>query len=178
VTTVTLTGNSTTTGVTYIWSGPNGFFDPEQISSSATDSGTYVLSVQGTNGCISTASTYVAQDLSACDAIRRTATAGNSSNAFVNSASSAVTAFTYKVYPNPVSTTTASIDFTAPTSTMVSVELYNTSGVREQVLFSNAVEANQSYRLTLNRSGLAEGVHYCLIRVNGKVYTSKILILP
>jgi hypothetical protein len=178
MTTVTLTGNSTTAGVTYIWSGPNGFFDPEQISSSATDSGTYVLSVQGINGCISTASTYVAQDLSACSAIRRTATAGNSSNAFINPASSAVTAFTYKVYPNPVSTTTATIEFTAPTSTMVSVELYNTSGVREQVLFSNAVEANQSYRVTLNRSGLAAGVHYCMIRVNGKVYTSKILFLP
>jgi hypothetical protein len=174
VTTVTLTGNSSTSGVTYIWSGPNGFFDPEQISSSATDSGTYVLSVQNPgNGCISTASTYVAQDLSACDAIRRTATAGKA-NEFTESTSST---FTYKVYPNPVSKTTATIELTAPTSTMVSVELYNTSGVREQVLFSNAVEANQPYRVMLDRSGLAAGVHYCIIRVDGKMYTSKILIL-
>jgi hypothetical protein len=175
VTTVTLTGSSTTAGVSYIWTGPDGYFDPEQISSMATDSGTYVLTViNSENGCTTTATTYVAQDLSECSAIKPKVTTGQASS-FNDSTA---TAFTYKVYPNPVSNTTAAIEFLSPTAAQVSVEIYSNAGVREQLLFANSVGANQSYRLTLNPGGLPAGVHYCVIRVNGKLYTSKILVLP
>ena len=176
VTTVTLTGNSTTSGATYIWTGPDGYFDPEQISSMATDSGTYVLTVTNPeNGCSAEATTYVAMDLSACTAVKPRITGGKA-NGFDDSTLAA--AFTYKLYPNPVSTTTATIEFTAPVAAQLIVEIYNNTGAPERVLFNNSVEANQSYRLTLNPSGLAAGIHYCLFRVNGKVFTSKLLILP
>lgn len=175
VTTVTLTGNSTTSGATYIWTGPNGYFDPEQISSMASDSGTYVLTVANPeNGCSTQASTYVAMDLSACSAIKAQATAGRGSG-FDDSTAAA--GFSYKVYPNPVSSTMATIEFKAPVATQVIVEIYNNAGAPERVLYANGVEANQVYRVTLNPGGLGTGIHYCMIRVNGKVYTTKLLVM-
>jgi hypothetical protein len=86
--------------------------------------------------------------------------------------------FVYKVYPNPVSGTTVSIEFRAPVTAQVIVAVYNNTGVPERVLFSNTVKANQSYRLSLNPGGLGTGIHYCVIRVNGKVYTTKLLVMP
>ena len=176
VTTVTLMGNSTTSGASYIWTGPDGYFDPEQISSMASDSGTYVLTVTNPeNGCSTQASTYVAMDLSACTAIKAQVTAGKGSG-FDDSTLAA--GFVYKVYPNPVSGTTVSIEFSAPVTAQVIVAVYNNTGVPERVLFSNTVKANQSYRLSLNPGGLGTGIHYCVIRVNGKVYTTKLLVMP
>ena len=67
----TLVGNATTTGVTYSWTGPNGF------SSTAADpivseGGMYILEVMGTNGCTQTFPIEVIQNASA-----PTAEAGN-----------------------------------------------------------------------------------------------------
>ncbi|GGA95547.1 hypothetical protein GCM10011511_18590 [Puia dinghuensis] len=179
VSTVTLTGNSTTSNVTYSWSGPNGFFDPEQVSTTATDSGTYVLTVTSSgNGCSTNASTYVSANLTGCSSVARALTTGKAATfAQGGQDPQTATAFTYKVYPNPVSTV-AYVEFQSPSRSQVSVELYNSLGVREQVLFQNTVEANQSYKLTLGPGGLGAGIHYCMIRVDGKVYTSKVLVMP
>lgn len=175
VATVTLTGNSTTAGVTYIWTGPDGYFDPEQISSMATDSGAYVLTVTNPeNGCTTQATTVVTEDLSACSAIGPKQTAGQASG-FDDSTTLA--GFTYKVYPNPVSNTTVTIAFQTPVTAQVIVEIYSNTGAPERVLFSHTAAANQAYRLTLNPGGLAAGIHYCQISVNGKVYTTKLLLL-
>ncbi|WP_188932655.1 T9SS type A sorting domain-containing protein [Puia dinghuensis] len=179
VSTVTLTGNSTTSNVTYSWSGPNGFFDPEQVSTTATDSGTYVLTVTSSgNGCSTNASTNVSANLTGCSSVARALTTGKAATfAQGGQDPQTATAFTYKVYPNPVSTV-AYVEFQSPSRSQVSVELYNSLGVREQVLFQNTVEANQSYKLTLGPGGLGAGIHYCMIRVDGKVYTSKVLVMP
>jgi hypothetical protein len=83
--------------------------------------------------------------------------------------------FIYKIYPNPVNTT-ASVDLNSPERTHVSVEVYNSVGVREQVLFDGSVEAGTPYKWTLDASRLTAGVHYCIIRTKNKVYTSKLLI--
>jgi hypothetical protein len=176
--TVTLTGNSTTPGVNYLWTGPNGFVDPEQISTSAFDSGTYILTVSNPgNGCVSLASTIVTEDLTGCSMVVRKATSGNAATFNLGADSSQTNQFVYKTYPNPVNTT-AFIEFNSPTNAMVSVEIYGSMGVREKLLFSNAVAAGQQYKLSLDASQFAAGVHYCLIRVNNKLYTSKLLFFP
>ena len=176
MTTVTLTGNSTTAGVSYTWNGPNGFFDPEQVSTSATDSGAYILTVSNSgNGCITNDTTYVSADFSECSAVTPKVAAAKAST--LND-STAAGAFTYKVFPNPTGNTAVSITFNSPTAANVVVAIYNNAGVQERILFSNAVEANQPYRLTLNPGGLGSGIHYCQIRVNDKVYTTKLLVLP
>ncbi|MEO1259218.1 MAG: T9SS type A sorting domain-containing protein [Bacteroidota bacterium] len=59
---ISLSGNSTTSGVTYNWSGPNGFSSNEQ-NPSVSETGTYTLTVTGPNGCIETDIANVNQDI-------------------------------------------------------------------------------------------------------------------
>jgi len=57
----TLTGNSPTGNVTWLWNGPNQFTSPLQ-NPTVTIDGTYQLTVTGQNGCTSTATAGVAQN--------------------------------------------------------------------------------------------------------------------
>jgi hypothetical protein len=69
---VNLMGTSTTSGVSYMWSGPNGFSSVFQ-NPVATEAGTYTLTVTASNGCSATAT---AQVNSASDLPQITATGG------------------------------------------------------------------------------------------------------
>jgi len=173
---VTLTGNSTTPGVGYTWTGPNGFFDPEQITS-VTDSGTYLLTVHSSsNGCNTTASIVVTADFTGCSAVIRKATNGHAATLDASDGSATgVSGLTYKVFPNPASSTTV-VELNVPASDHVSVEVYNGVGVREKMLFDGNVETGTPYRWTLGAGSLSAGIHYCMIRTNNKVYVSKLLI--
>jgi large repetitive protein len=63
VTSVTLTGNSGTPGVSYNWTGPNGFSSNQAVVSASTP-GTYTLTVTNpVNSCSSIASTNVIQNI-------------------------------------------------------------------------------------------------------------------
>ncbi|MEO6759124.1 MAG: hypothetical protein ABIO24_06695, partial [Saprospiraceae bacterium] len=64
---VTITGNSTTPGATYAWSGPGGFTSTMQ-NPSVNTTGTYVLTVSGPNGCTATATAMVVPDANKPDA--------------------------------------------------------------------------------------------------------------
>ena len=64
--TTTLQGNSATAGVTYAWSGPG--VNANQQNTSASQPGIYTLTTQGTNGCTSTATVQVDQDIVAPNA--------------------------------------------------------------------------------------------------------------
>ena len=175
---VILTGSSTTPGVNYSWTGPNGFVDPEQTTD-VTDSGTYtVLVTNPTNGCSATAIVAVTADFTECSMVLPKAITGQAATMVMPTGTDSTTGaagLTYKVYPNPVNTT-AFIDLNSPQKTHVSVEVYNSLGVREQILFEGIVEAGTPYKWTLDASRLTAGVHYCIIRTNKKVYTSKLLI--
>ena len=176
---VTLTGGSSTPNVDYTWTGPNGFFDPEQITS-VTDSGTYLLTVHSSsNGCNTTASIVVTADFTGCSAVIRKATNGHAATLDVSggSATGLSSGLIYKVYPNPASST-AFVELQVPGSDHVSVEVYNGVGVRERILFDGNVEAGAPYRWALDAGSLSAGVHYCMIRTKNKVYVSKLLITP
>jgi len=174
---VSLTGNSTTSGVTYSWAGPNGFVDPEKVTA-AVDSGTYFLTVNNpANGCTTIASVVVTADFTECSMVTPKtvsaqgaildASAGNGGEA---------PGFTCKIYPNPVNTT-AVVALTSPERTHVLVEVYNSVGVHDKVLFDGIVDAGTPYQWTLDASRLAAGVHYCIIRTGSKTYTSRLLII-
>jgi hypothetical protein len=173
---VTLTGSSSTTGVNYTWTGPNGFFDPQQITS-VVDSGTYVLTVNNPgNGCNTTASIRVTADFTECSAVIRKAANGHAASLDASDGSATgVSDLTCKVYPNPASST-AFIELNTPQKGHISVEIYNTIGIRENILFDGTVDAGTPYRWTLDAGRLAAGIHYCLIRTKNKVYVSKLLI--
>jgi len=174
---VTLTGNSTTSGVTYSWAGPNGFVDPEKVVS-AVDSGTYFLTVKNpANSCTAVASVVVTADFTECSMVAPKTVSGDGATLDASAGkTSEASGFTYKTYPNPMNTT-AVVALTSPERTHVSVEVYNSVGVHEKVLFDGMVDAGTPYQWTLDASRLAAGVHYCILRTSSKTYTSKLLII-
>ncbi len=70
---VMLMGSSITPGVTYSWSGPNGFSSFEQ-NPMVADTGTYVLTVTGENGCVDFASADVIEIIETVEATATGAT--------------------------------------------------------------------------------------------------------
>ncbi|WP_143097824.1 T9SS type A sorting domain-containing protein [Chitinophaga sp. CF118] len=82
--------------------------------------------------------------------------------------------FEYQAYPNPF-TNVAYITFKSPSTTQVTVDVYNYNGVLEKHLYNDLARAGETQKLTLNATGLPAGMHYCLIKVNGKVYTSRLI---
>jgi gliding motility-associated-like protein len=67
ITSLNLSGNSSTPGVSYAWTGPGGFTS-DQPNPAVTQSGTYVLTVTSDNGCSSSASAVVTSNTQAPDA--------------------------------------------------------------------------------------------------------------
>ncbi len=63
---VSLMGNSTTAGVSYSWTGPNGFTSSDQ-NPTVENPGDYVLEILASNGCINTATAQVLEDLAQPD---------------------------------------------------------------------------------------------------------------
>ena len=90
-------------------------------------------------------------------------------------AGTAATGFDWKVYPNPTSDI-AFVELRLPESSFVTVEVYNNTGIREKLLFSNQVMPNQLYKLTLT-GNLPSGMHYLVMRVNNKLYTKKLVVI-
>jgi hypothetical protein len=83
----------------------------------------------------------------------------------------------YQSYPNPF-TDKAVVTFKAPVSGKVSVELYGSlQGHLERVLFNQNAMAGQVYKLVIDAAGLSAGMHYCVIRAGGKVYTTKLVLV-
>lgn len=176
---VTLIGSSSTPNVLYIWSGPDDFSDVAPVTT-ATEPGDYTLTVVNqTNGCSSTATVTVEQDLTACEAVARKATSGAAARMLSPGpgVDVPVAGFIYKVYPNPVNTV-AFVDLSSPVSAHVEVSICNSMGVREKLLFNGTVEANRGYKLSIDAGSFTMGVHFCIIKVDGKVYSSKLLFAP
>jgi uncharacterized repeat protein (TIGR01451 family) len=61
---VQLTASSSTSGVNYSWTGPNGFTSSQQ-NPTVNDTGTYTLIVTNPSGCTSSATAVVTQDVNA-----------------------------------------------------------------------------------------------------------------
>ena len=96
-TAVTLSGNSSTAGATFAWSGPNGFSSTEQ-NPSANETGTYTLTVTGPNGCTETDNANVNEDTAepTADAGANAALNCNASSVVLNgSGSSSGSQFSY-----------------------------------------------------------------------------------
>jgi hypothetical protein len=84
----------------------------------------------------------------------------------------------YKAYPNPF-TDKMFITFKSPVSGKVTVAIYGSrDGAMEKVLFNDMAKAGLEYKLTLDGANLTSGMHLCVISANGKVYTSKLILLP
>jgi len=176
-TSVTLTGGFSTATGDYAWVTPSNIAITG-ASTVVTTPGVYTFVVtDDNNGCTSQATTTVLQNTTGCPGT--TAVTPGSSTSLggtqVQGATvDALTGFVYKTYPNP-SSSTAFLEFASPVSAPVRVEVYTSTGAREQLLFNSTANANQLYKLRL--AGLSSGTHFCVISNNGKVYTTKIVFV-
>ncbi|WP_146154490.1 T9SS type A sorting domain-containing protein [Chitinophaga ginsengisoli] len=83
----------------------------------------------------------------------------------------------YKTYPNPF-VDKAFITFKSPVSGKVTVEIYNAmKGHMEKLLFNQQVHSGETYKVTFDGGALPAGVHFCVIKANGRTYTSKLLLV-
>lgn len=79
--------------------------------------------------------------------------------------------------PNPFSNKTT-IEYTVEESETVTVEVYNSAGVRVSSLFSGKVEGNKLYRIDFNAGDLPTGVYiYKITTQSGKVYRDKLFLI-
>jgi len=170
---VTLTANIGIPNADILWLGPDDWF--ATVASATTNlPGDYsVLVTNRTTGCSTTQLTTVTGDLSDCG---RKAT-GNTAAATTNTTAGAVvTQFTWKAYPNPV-TSTGVIEFTSPDNTTVTAGIYNTLGVCEKILFKGNATAQQRYKLAVPATQLKAGAYYYIINTGGRSYTGKLMIV-
>ncbi|NII25488.1 hypothetical protein HB364_10370 [Pseudoflavitalea sp. X16] len=173
---VTLTGSTSSQGVGYTWRSADGEYISTSPEAFVTAPGTYNLTVTNYagNGCSATVTTTVTQDLTGCD--------GSDSKKIKSPAVTSIdgdkpfTSFEHTAYPNPFSDR-VTIAFRSPGNDFVTVAIFSGAAVQEKVLFNKKVKAGETYQLTLNAGNLPAGIHYCLIKVNGKTYTSKLLLL-
>jgi hypothetical protein len=251
-TVINLTGQSSTTGVSYRWSGP-GNFSANTATTTTTVEGTYTLTVTNqNNGCAAVTNTRVVKNVALPAAVinppasqpaplsvdlltaqsvpnatytwtlssantnwqvvdgSNTATfiyqAGNKGTSATftlvvvdkgnncrNTAQITLTAtelslagssaakqaapLEYQAYPNPF-TDKMYITFKSPVNGKVNVALYGSrQGILEQVLFNGMAQAGVVYKLAVDGAGLTAGMHYCVISANGKVYTTKLILV-
>jgi len=177
VTSVELTGSSTTSNVLYIWSGPNDFSDVVPTTT-VSEPGEYVLTVTDlSNSCSSTASVTVDQDLTACEAMAQKLASGQAATLIAADPgrTQPATGFKYSIYPNPLSNA-SSVHFTAPKNAHVQIVIYSVTGVREKVLFDGRAEAHQAYQFPVGASRMAPGIHFCLIRMDNRIYSNKLIL--
>jgi hypothetical protein len=131
------------------------------------------------NGCSASDTTKVEFDPTSCDGARtagtKTATVQSDAADQPGKTYKAAT-FEYRAYPNPFSNI-AYVEFKVPQTAFVNVSIYNTLGACKKVAFNATAQSGQLYKLPLDATALPAGVYYCVIRVNEKLYTIKILSL-
>ena len=177
---VAIHGFSATPGVSYSWTGPEGF------ASNATDEtvfipGDYILTVLNlTTGCTATDTTTVEQDLTGCEGARsgsvKTGTVQTETTAAQAGKSGNSTKVEYRAYPNPFNDRVV-VEFKAPEQAMVNVGIYNSVGVCRKVLFNSKAQAGQLYKLPFDAAMLPPGMYYCVIRINEKAYSIKMIAI-
>jgi hypothetical protein len=146
---VTLGGSSSTSGVTYSWSGPNSFTSTLQNPSVRT-TGKYILTV-----------TSVVVEIDTLKPASVKAAVSNTLTCSVNSATLSG------------STVTGNVTFSWR------AELYSNKDSLVKVLFDKQVEQSQIYQVTVDGTIMTAGTYYVLVRSANKkeVYTLKSILI-
>lgn len=180
---VEIQGSSNTPDVDYSWAGPDGFQSTSPVEL-AFSPGEYTLTVLNlSNGCVSTATTTVEEDYSACQVgLAKTTTVQPAQpvQSVQPIASTQLTAAAiqveYRAYPNPARGRMY-VEFRIPEKALVNAGIYNTTGACKKVLFNSPAQPGRLYQIPVDTGTFAEGVYYCVIRVNGRPYSIKMLSL-
>ena len=82
----------------------------------------------------------------------------------------------FNVYPNPVSTN-ATIEFTTIDEVRTTVEVYNSMGVRMDVLHDDFIEADLQMRFDLDVSSYAAGMYIVVVQNGDNVHKQKVSVV-
>lgn len=176
ITSVTISAMTSITNPDYFWTGPNDYYSFSQ-QDLATDPGDYVLTLTNLdNGCYTIGTTTVGQDLSACSATRRAVSQSGSATDTTADLLKGSAGFTFRAYPNPFSDRVM-VEFESSSTVSVNIRLYNNTGLPVKDLQNGSVEPNRLYQVAIDTHSLAAGIYHCVISVNGKIYTAKLLLV-
>jgi hypothetical protein len=173
---VEIQGSSTTPDVDYSWTGPDGFASNSPIEFVFTP-GDYILTVLDlNNGCSAIDTTTVLQDLTGCQRAGTGARSATTQSEMAAGKMGMASQLEYRAYPNPF-TNRLNVEFKTPQNAQVNVSIYNAVGACSKVLFNGKAQGGQLYKLPYDATVVPPGVYYCVVRINEKVYTIKMIAI-
>ncbi|MFN5400945.1 MAG: T9SS type A sorting domain-containing protein, partial [Bacteroidota bacterium] len=129
--------------------------------------GDYEVTVTDINGCVAIASVRIG---CSADAEARNAEADATSNLTSNGQPQIV------VYPNPMSDK-ANIDFITPADELVTLEVFNVTGVKVAELFRGQVKGGVKQSVLFNNDNYAEGMYIYRLTTSEGSFTGNIVIV-
>jgi hypothetical protein len=129
--------------------------------------GDYEVTVTDINGCVAIASVRIG---CSADAEARNAEADATSNLTTNGQPQIA------VYPNPMSDK-ANIDFITPADELVTLEVFNVTGVKVAELFRGQVKGGVKQSVLFNNDNYAEGMYIYRLTTSEGSFTGNIVIV-
>lgn len=77
-------------------------------------------------------------------------------------------------YPNPFKDLTT-ISFIVPEANLTTLKIYNTIGQEVATLFDQKTQADYTYQIEFNGTGLAEGIYICVLRTENATHITKMI---
>jgi hypothetical protein len=164
---VALTGTSSASQVTFLWTGPGGFTSNVQ-SPSVTVAGEYILTITTPGGCQGTASVTVLHDACAMSSVTARTASGASEETGTASASS--------VYPNPVARE-ATLEWVARQEGTVVIEIYSMMNIRVYTRSIPAARAGETYTIKFSANDYAPGAYIYRVIYPGGQEQGKFIVL-
>ncbi|NBW38868.1 MAG: T9SS C-terminal target domain-containing protein, partial [Cytophagia bacterium] len=167
--TVLLNATSTTPGVTYSWSGPDGFTSNEQTVI-APSSGQYTVIVTNpVGGCFTTRIAELLLDEScSSDRIRGDMERVTVEEDFQNPLS-------IMVYPNPINSQ-GNLILDATVDMLVTVELYSSMNIKVATLYAGNIRSGIQRTITFDTEELSDGIYMYRIIYLDKEINGKLII--
>ncbi|MCZ8215633.1 MAG: T9SS type A sorting domain-containing protein, partial [Cyclobacteriaceae bacterium] len=167
--TVLLNATSTTPGVTYSWTGPNGFASNQQTVIAPTTGQYTVFVTNPEGGCVTSVIAQLIIDEN-CNSERR-----GSSDEVTIEKENLEDPLSVTVYPNPTNNQ-GNLTLDPSVDMLVTVELYSSMNIKVATLYAGSVRSGNQKTITFDTEELADGVYMYRIIYLDKEINGKLII--